>query len=98
VHSWNYGRRYDLARQLDPNKAVIISASVCTVSTRGFYEWPLPEKKTDFTNSLQVSSYELNAPDWAEIADDDFMWQPDENYIAGEFVWTGFDYLGEPTP
>ncbi|HZV70798.1 MAG TPA: glycoside hydrolase family 2 TIM barrel-domain containing protein [Saprospiraceae bacterium] len=98
VHSWNYGRRYDLARQLEPNKAVIISESASTVSTRGFYEWPLPEKKTDFTKSLQVSSYDLNAPDWAEISDDDFMWQQEENYIAGEFVWTGFDYLGEPTP
>ncbi|MEP6645735.1 MAG: glycoside hydrolase family 2 TIM barrel-domain containing protein [Saprospiraceae bacterium] len=98
VHSWNYGRRYDLARQLEPNKAVIISESASTVSTRGFYEWPLPEKKTDFTKSMQVSSYDLNAPDWAEISDDDFMWQQEENYIAGEFVWTGFDYLGEPTP
>jgi beta-galactosidase len=98
VHSWNYGRRYDLARQLEPNKSVIISESASTVSTRGFYEWPLPEKKTDFTKSLQVSSYDLNAPDWAEIPDDDFMWQQEENYVAGEFVWTGFDYLGEPTP
>jgi len=98
VHSWNYGRRYDLARQLEPNKAVIISESASTVSTRGFYEWPLPDKKTDFTKSLQVSSYDLNAPDWAEIPDDDFMWQQEESYVAGEFVWTGFDYLGEPTP
>jgi beta-galactosidase len=98
VHSWNYGRRYDLARQLEPNKAVIISESASTVSTRGFYELPLPAVKTDFTKSLQVSSYDLNAPEWAEIADDDFMWQQDEPYVAGEFVWTGFDYLGEPTP
>lgn len=98
VHSWNYGRRYRLARQLDPNKSVIISESASTVSTRGFYEFPLPKVKDDFTKSLQVSSYDLNAPEWAEIADDDFMWQQDESYVAGEFVWTGFDYLGEPTP
>lgn len=98
VHSWNYGRRYALARQLEPNKAVVISESASTVSTRGFYELPLPEKKTDFTKSLQVSSYDLNAPYWAEIPDDDFMWQEEEAYVAGEFVWTGFDYLGEPTP
>ncbi|MFZ4564187.1 MAG: glycoside hydrolase family 2 TIM barrel-domain containing protein, partial [Bacteroidales bacterium] len=71
VHCWNYGRRYDLARQLEPKKSVIISESASTVSTRGFYELPLPEKKTDFTKSLQVSSYDLNAPWWAEIADDD---------------------------
>lgn len=98
VHAWNYDRRYRLARQLEPNKSVIISESASTLSTRGFYELPLPEKKTDFTRSLQISSYDLHAPYWAEIADDDFMWQQDEPYIAGEFVWTGFDYLGEPTP
>ena len=98
VHAWNYGRRFRLARQIEPNKSVIISESASTLSTRGFYEFPLPKEKTDFTKSLQVSSYDLNAPWWAEIADDDFMWQQDESYIAGEFVWTGFDYLGEPTP
>ena len=98
VHSWNYGRRYSLARQLEPNKAVIISESGSTVSTRGFYELPLPTKKNEFTNSLQVSSYDLCVPEWADLPDEDFMWQQDENYIAGEFVWTGFDYLGEPTP
>ncbi|MEL7121456.1 MAG: glycoside hydrolase family 2 TIM barrel-domain containing protein [Bacteroidota bacterium] len=98
VHAWNYSRRYRLARQMEPNKSVIISESASTLSTRGFYELPLPKEKTAFTKSLQVSSYDLNAPWWAEIADDDFMWQQDEEYIAGEFVWTGFDYLGEPTP
>lgn len=98
VHSWNYGRRYQLARQLEPNKSVIVSESASTVSTRGVYELPLPTREDSFTRSMQVSSYDLNAPDWAEIADDDFMWQQDEEYIAGEFVWTGFDYLGEPTP
>ena len=98
VHCWNYGRRYDLARELEPSKAVIISESSSTVSTRGFYELPLPAKKTDFTRSMQVSSYDLNAPEWAELADDDFMWGQDEPYVAGEFAWTGFDYLGEPTP
>ena len=98
VHSWNYGRRYSLARQLESNKSVVISESASTLSTRGFYEFPLPEEKTDFTASLQVSSYDLNAPWWAELADDDFMWQQQEPYVAGEFVWTGFDYLGEPTP
>ena len=98
VHSWNYGRRYQLARKLEPKKSVIISESASTLSTRGFYEFPLPLNKTDFTKSLQISSYDLNAPSWAEIPDDDFMWQQEEPYVAGEFVWTGFDYLGEPTP
>ena len=98
VHSWNYGRRYLPAREKDPSKPVIISESASTVSTRGFYELPLPKEKTDFTDSRQVSSYDLNAPWWAEPADWDFYWQEEDRYVVGEFVWTGFDYLGEPTP
>jgi beta-galactosidase len=98
VHSWNYGRRYSLARQMEPNKSVIVSESGSTVSTRGFYELPLPVKRSEFSASLQVSSYDLNVPEWADLPDEDFMWQQDEEYVAGEFVWTGFDYLGEPTP
>jgi beta-galactosidase len=98
IHCWNYGKRYLPARFADPSKPVIISESASTVSSRGFYELPLPAKKTDFTNSLHVSSYDLNAPEWAEISDDDFMWQEQDRYVCGEYVWTGFDYLGEPTP
>lgn len=98
VHSYNYKRRYWLARQLEPNMSVIISESGSTVSTRGFYEFPLPEKPTDFTRSMQISSYDLNKPWWADYPDEDFMWQQKEDYVSGEFVWTGFDYLGEPTP
>jgi len=99
VHSWNYGRRYLPARNAEPTKAVIISESASTVSTRGYYSLPLPKEKTDFSiDDLQVSSYDMNAPDWAEPAEYDFTWQEEDKYVAGEFVWTGFDYLGEPTP
>jgi beta-galactosidase len=98
VHAWNYDQRWEPARKLDPTKSVIISESASTLSTRGFYELPLPEKPTDFTKSNQVSSYDVHAPSWAEVCDDDFMWQENDLYLAGEFVWTGFDYLGEPTP
>lgn len=98
VICYNYKRRYALARKLAPYKSVVISESASTVSTRGFYELPLPAKPTDFTDALQLSSYDLLAPWWAEIPDDDFKWQTDDTFVAGEFVWTGFDYLGEPTP
>jgi beta-galactosidase len=100
VHNWNYGRRYLPARKMDPGKAVIISESASTVSTRGYYNPDLPANKTDFVfdQPYQVSSYDMNAPEWAEPADDDFLWQEEDTYVAGEFVWTGFDYIGEPTP
>ncbi|MFZ1290068.1 MAG: glycoside hydrolase family 2 TIM barrel-domain containing protein [Melioribacteraceae bacterium] len=99
VHSWNYSRRYERARNADPNKCVIITESASTVSTRGYYSFPLPEKKDEFyLNDLQISSYDMNSPWWAEPAEQDFAWQEEDKYVAGEFVWTGFDYLGEPTP
>jgi beta-galactosidase len=98
LHCWNYGRKYIPAREMDPTKAVIISESASTLSTRGYYELPLPAGPTDFSPNLQVSSWDLNAPAWAEVADYDFYWQDQDRYVAGEFVWTGFDYLGEPTP
>lgn len=99
VHSWNYGRRYLSARLADTTKAVIISESASTVSTRGYYSFLLPKKKDDFDfTESQISSYDLNAPEWAEPAEQDFKWQEEDRFVAGEFVWTGFDYLGEPTP
>lgn len=99
VHSWNYGRRYLPARHADPSKAVIISESASTLSTRGYYSLPIPKEKTDFLiDDLQISSYDMNAPEWAEPVELDFMWQEEDKYVVGEFVWTGFDYLGEPTP
>ena len=99
IHSWNYGQRYKPAREAEPHKAVIVSESGSTVSTRGWYDPDLPEKKTDFNwKSGHVSAYDLNTPPWAEIPDDDFMWYEQDSFLCGEFVWTGFDYLGEPTP
>lgn len=98
VISYNYGRKYKLAHDAEPSKPAIIGESASTVSTRGFYELPLPKVKTDFTRAIQVSSYDLNAPEWAEIPDFDFMWQEQDKFCSGEFVWTGFDYIGEPTP
>lgn len=99
IHSWNYAQRWEPAYAAAPDKAVIVSESASTVSTRGWYNPDLPEEKTDFNwDSGQVSSYDLNAPPWAEVADDDFMWYEENKYLTGEFVWTGFDYLGEPTP
>lgn len=98
IHAWNYGRRYRPAREKDPSEPVIISESASTVSTRGYYEFPLPAQKDEFSNAGQVSSYDLNAPPWAEPADLDFYWQEEDQYVVGEYVWTGFDYLGEPTP
>ena len=64
------------------------SESSSTISSRGVY----------FPKGYQVTSYDLKAPGWASLADAEFAALDKYPAICGEFVWTGFDYLGEPTP
>ncbi len=95
---WNYARRYAPYRSRYPDKPIIYSESASALSTRGFYELPLPKGKTQYSKKLQVDSYDLNSARWSDIADVEFQLMEDDRFVAGEFVWTGFDYLGEPTP
>jgi beta-galactosidase len=99
VVGYNYMRRYGRFRETHPDVPLIYSESASTVSTRGYYEFPLPESKTQFSQeSGQVSSYDYNAMWWSDVADRDFYLMEKDAFVAGEFVWTGFDYLGEPSP
>ena len=95
---WNYMRRYSRYRQRYPDKPIIYSESASTLSTRGFYELPFPNEKTQFSKQFQVSSYDLNSAAWSDIPDVEFQLMEDDSFVAGELVWTGFDYIGEPTP
>lgn len=95
---WNYGRRYANYRKNYPDKPIIYSESASALSTRGFYDLPLPTNKTDYSDQFQVDSYDLNAAPWSDIADREFALMAQDRFVAGEMVWTGFDYLGEPTP
>ena len=96
---WNYARRYASYREKYPDKPMVYSESASALSTRGFYRLPLPNVKTDYAaEDLQVDSYDLNAAPWSDIPDKEFKLMADDAFVAGEFVWTGFDYLGEPTP
>jgi hypothetical protein len=95
---WNYARRYARYRELYPDRPIIYGESASALSTRGFYEVQLPKTKTDYSHEFQVNSYDLNAAPWSDIPDAEFQLMRDDSFVAGEFVWTGFDYLGEPTP
>ncbi|KAK2605464.1 hypothetical protein N8I77_008298 [Diaporthe amygdali] len=89
-----------------PDKLIWTSESSAAVSTRGTYIFPVVGNKSQIVSdgqggnwtSLQISSYELYAPVWATGPDKVFTQQDTYPYVAGEFVWSGFDYLGEPTP
>ena len=77
-------------------KAVFASETASGVSSRGVYH--LPIDKYEKHPSLNLTSYDVIAPAWAYIADVEFDAQEKNPEMMGEFVWTGFDYLGEPTP
>ncbi|MCD6303339.1 MAG: DUF4982 domain-containing protein [Planctomycetes bacterium] len=99
ITSWNYGRKYLNAKRCWPDKPIIYSESASALSTRGFYELPHPREKTEYSSRHQVDSYDLNSASGPrDIPDWDFYRMEVDRYVAGEFVWTGFDYIGEPTP
>jgi len=82
----------------NPNQPVWSTESASTISSRGEYYFPVSEDKAKGFFDFQVSSYDLYAPPWATPPDTEFAGQDKTPAVAGEFVWTGFDYLGEPTP
>ena len=81
-----------------PGKAVYASETASTVSTRGEYFFPVSWNKAEGFFDFQVSSYDLYAPGWAYRPDLQFEALDKHPRFAGEYVWTGFDYIGEPTP
>jgi beta-galactosidase len=89
---------YKTKHQKYPDYILYASETASTVSSRGEYKFPVKENKGAWYNDYQVSSYDLEYPSWASTPDTEFQAQDDNEFILGEFVWTGFDYLGEPTP
>ena len=87
---------YDDVRKKYPQMILYGSETSSCTSSRGVYHLPIEKYKTH--ESLQVTSYDLIGPPWAYPPDVEFDSQEKNPYIIGEFIWTGFDYLGEPTP
>jgi beta-galactosidase len=98
VAGWNYARRYRISLETRPNLPIIYSESASAYSTRGYYDFPHPTAKDDYPDSLQISSYDHNSASYGDIPDTEFALMQQDAFVAGEFVWTGFDYLGEPVP
>ena len=89
---------YEEAYEKFPQGLILGSETASTVSSRGIYKFPSIEKKMAKYEDLQCSSYDLEACHWSNIPDEDFACSDDRRWLIGQFVWTGFDYLGEPTP
>jgi beta-galactosidase len=99
IAGFNYKpHRYPEALAKIPQGFLMGSETASTVSSRGVYKFPLAFYKDKQYSDNQSSSYDFEACRWSQVPDDEFVQQDDLDYVIGEFVWTGFDYLGEPTP
>ena len=95
-----------------PQGFLLGSETCSTVSSRGVYKFPVVpddngrfsswckqyDPKAVLTADGQCSSYDVEYCPWSNLPDDDWRWQDDYDWVIGEFVWTGYDYLGEPSP
>ena len=89
---------YEEAFEKFPQGFILGSETASTVSSRGIYKFPLEKGSMKQYDDFQSSSYDLEYCSWSNLPEDDFILQDDKPWVIGEFVWTGFDYLGEPTP
>ncbi len=91
-------QRYIETYENTPQKMILGSETASTVSSRGVYKFPVEKKANALYYDHQSSSYDWEYCPWSNIPDEDFALAEDYKWTLGQFVWTGFDYLGEPTP
>lgn len=99
VPGFNY-RVYKYDRNIKglPCGFLLGSETASTVSSRGFYKFPVEWGQAKEDKDGQCSSYDVEWCLWSNLPEQDFMAMDDKPYTIGQFVWTGYDYLGEPTP
>ena len=89
---------YDSAHKVLPQGFLLGSETCSTVSSRGVYKFPVVRKSMAKYPDHQSSGYDVEHCGWSNLPEDDFIRQEDHDWSMGEFIWTGIDYLGEPTP
>ncbi len=99
VPGYNYRvHKYEEMMKRLPQGFLLGSETASTVSSRGEYFFPDTVASNKEHPNGQCSGYDVEHCWWSNLPDDDWKMQDDYNWVTGEFVWTGFDYLGEPTP
>ena len=99
VPGFNYRvHLYQQAYDELPHKLVLGSETASTISSRGVYKFPVEKTARARHEDRLCSSYDLEYCGWSNVPDIDFAMAEDKDWEIGQFVWTGFDYLGEPTP
>ncbi len=101
IPGFNYKPQYyDEAYEKLPQRLILGSETASTVSSRGVYHFPVEYKEHNqvIHPDNQSNSYDNEACVWSNTPDLDFQMDDDRPWVIGQFVWTGFDYLGEPSP
>ena len=99
VPGFNYRlHRYEPCIDKLPQGFLLGSETASTVSSRGVYKFPVVVSDHATYPDGQCSSYDTEYCSWSNLPDDDWRMQDDKSWVIGEFVWTGYDYLGEPPP
>ena len=99
VPGFNYRvQKYENNIKQLPQGFLLGSETASTVSSRGVYKFPVEVSNHAVYPDGQCSSYDTEYCSWSNLPDDDWRMQDDYPWVIGEFVWTGYDYLGEPTP
>ncbi len=97
---------FDTVPAIYPGMPFNITESVSALATRGYYRmpsdstfiWPARPEQPFFDPSLSCSSYDNCHVPWGSTHERSLRYVRDHDFISGQFVWTGFDYIGEPTP
>lgn len=92
--SFRYQEAYDILSQ----QVILGTETTSTFSSRGVYKFPVERKQMAMYDDHQASSYDVEHAGWSNLPEDDFIQHDDLPFTMGEFIWTGIDYLGEPTP
>ncbi len=99
IPGFNYrAHRYEEAYSRLPQNIVLGSETSSTVSSRGVYKFPVELKADAIYDDHQSTGYDTEFCGWSNVPDVDFANAQDHEWEIGQFVWTGFDYLGEPSP
>ena len=97
---WNYFERYMPMRKKYPGKPLVYSESASAFSSWGYFPAKPSAKPLDYDEAtvVEIDSYDRCCAKWSDIPDQEFARMERDRFVAGEFVWTGIDYIGEPTP
>lgn len=93
-----FHKTYPVFKEQNPTRRYHASETSSATSSRGEYFFPVTTDANDSRSSFQLSSYDMTTVGWGCSPEAQFKMNEEYPFMSGEFVWTGFDYLGEPTP